>query len=150
MEVVNNYLKEAVEWVFQEEAFKGQIKNTLYKLPNTAIRNLSYSVVDESINIMIDYVFKPTSEEFDNFVDKHSDVSLNVLKSFYEKYCDALISGRVMMFHFIAYSSLGGYVVQLTDEFGETVIEPLINLVDVNIEVGYTIEVDYSNVFNVV
>lgn len=147
MEVVNNYLKDAAENVFQDEAFKGQVKNTLYKLPNAAIRNLSYSVVDETVNIMIDYVFKPTSEEFDNFVDEHSDVSLNVLKGFYKKYCDALISGRVMMFHFITYSTVGGYGIQLTDEFGNVVIEPLINFVDINIEVDYTIEVDYSGVF---
>lgn len=147
MEVVNNYLKEAVERIFQDESFKGQVRNTLFQLPNVAIRNLSYSVVDETVNIMIDYVFKPTSEEFGNFVDEHSDVSLNVLKDFYEKYCDALISGRVMMFHFITYSSVGNYNIQLSNEFGEIVIEPLMNLVDVNVEIGYTIEVDYSGIF---
>ena len=147
MEVVNNYLKEAVERIFQDESFKGQVRNTLFQLPNVAIRNLSYSVVDETVNIMIDYVFKPTSEEFDDFVNEHSDVSLNVLKGFYEKYCDALISGRVMMFHFITYSTVGGYGIQLTDEFGSVVVEPLINFVDINIEVGYTIKVDYSGVF---
>lgn len=150
MEVVNNYLKEAVERIFQDESFKGQVRNTLFQLPNVAIRNLSYSIVDETVNIMIDYVFKPTQEEFDAFVDEHSDVSLNVLKSFYEKYCDALISGRVMMFHFITYSTVGGFGVELFNEFGETVVEPLINLIDIDIEVGYTIEVDYSNIFNVV
>lgn len=147
MEVVNNYLKEAVDKIFQDDGFKVQVKNTLFQLPNVAIRNLSYSIVDETINIMIDYVFVPTSEEFDNFVNEHSDVSLNILKNFYEKYCDALISGRVMMFHFIIYSAVGNFGVELSNEFGEIVIEPLMNLVDVNVDIGYTIEVDYSGIF---
>lgn len=147
MEVVNDYLKEAMDRIVQDDGFKAQVRNTLFKLPNVAIRNLSYSVVDETVNIMIDYVFVPTSEDFDAFVDEHSDVSLNVLKDFYEKYCDALISGRVMMFHFITYSTVGNVGVELVNEFGETVIEPLMNLVDVNVEIDYTIEVDYSGIF---
>lgn len=148
MDVVDNYLKEAVEQTFQDDDFKAQVRNTLFQLPNVAIRNLFYSIADENVNVMIDYVFAPTSKEFDAFVGKHSGVPLNVLKDFYEKHCDALISGRIMMFHFITYNTIGGFGIELSNEFGENVIEPLMKLVDVNVDIGYTIEVDYSRVFD--
>lgn len=147
--IEDEMLKGAMSEIVVNEDFKAQLKNTLHGLPNTHIKSFDWTVKNGLISIDMKFEFLPNEQDFANFVEGNDNLPLSVLKDFYEKYCNALIGGRILMFHFITYSTVGGHEVLFSnsDVEGELAITNLSNAMEINIEVSFDVHVDYSNVF---
>lgn len=147
--IEDEMLKGAMDEIVVDENFKTQLRNTLHGLPNTHVKTFGYGVENGVINIDVKFEFLPNEQDFTDFVEGNDNLPLSVLKKFYEKYCNALISGRALMFHFITYSTVGSHEVLFSnsDVEGELAMTNLINVLDFNIELSCDVDVNYSNIF---
>lgn len=148
--IKDELLRGAVAEVIEDDDFKGQLRNTLFQLPNAAITGLGWSVDNGLISVNVDYEFKPSVADFDSFTNGYETVSLNSLKYFFEKNCNSLISGRVFMFHFILFNAVGSYDVLFPYLDSSSAISDLLtNVMDFDVVIDFDVVVDYSDVFEI-